>query len=79
MCEACGLGIAAAGFRADLVANKVRTHLLINHIGFELVGSMKLFQYKDTAMCIVVIIVMVMAADYASNRMRAWIQQGTRH
>ena len=48
-------------------------------IGFELVGSMKLFQYKDTAMCIVVIIVMVMAADYASNRMRAWIQHGTRH
>ena len=48
-------------------------------IGFELVGSMKLFQYKDTAMCIVVIIVMVMTADYASNKMRAWIQQGTRH
>jgi phosphonate transport system permease protein len=48
-------------------------------IGFELVGSMKLFQYKDTAMCIVVIIVMVMAADYASNRMRSLIQQGTRH
>jgi phosphonate transport system permease protein len=48
-------------------------------IGFELVGSMKLFQYKDTAMCIVVIIAMVMAADYASNKMRAWIQQGTRH
>lgn len=48
-------------------------------IGFELVGSMKLFQYKDTAMCILVIIVMVMAADYASNRMRAWIAQGTRH
>lgn len=48
-------------------------------IGFELVGSMKLFQYRDTAMCIVVIIVMVMTADYASNKMRAWIQQGTRH
>lgn len=48
-------------------------------IGFELVGSMKLFQYKDTAMCILVIIAMVMAADYASNKMRAWIQQGTRH
>lgn len=48
-------------------------------IGFELVGSMKLFQYQDTAMCILVIIVMVMAADYASNKMRAWIQQGARH
>jgi phosphonate transport system permease protein len=32
-------------------------------IGFELVGSMKLFQYQDTATCILVIIAMVMAAD----------------
>ena len=48
-------------------------------IGFELVGSMKLFQYKDTAMCILVIVVMVMTADYVSNKLRAYIQQGTRH
>lgn len=47
-------------------------------IGFELVGSMKLFQYQDTATCIVVIIVMVMAADYVSTRLRAWIQKGAR-
>lgn len=47
-------------------------------IGFELVGSMKLFQYQDTATCIVVIIVMVMVADYISTRLRAWIQKGAR-
>jgi phosphonate transport system permease protein len=47
-------------------------------IGFELVGSMKLFQYQDTATCILVILAMVMAADYVSNRLRAWIQKGTR-
>jgi phosphonate transport system permease protein len=47
-------------------------------IGFELVGSMKLFQYQDTATCIVVIIVMVMAADSISTRLRGWIQKGTR-
>ncbi|MBS0427319.1 MAG: phosphonate ABC transporter, permease protein PhnE [Proteobacteria bacterium] len=47
-------------------------------IGFELVGSMKLFQYQDTATCIVVIIAMVMVADYVSTRLRAWIQKGTR-
>ena len=46
-------------------------------IGFELVGSMKLFQYQDTATCILVIIVMVMAADYLSTRLRAWIQKGS--
>lgn len=47
-------------------------------IGFELVGSMKLFQYQDTATCIVVIVAMVMAADYISSKLRAWIQQGAR-
>jgi phosphonate transport system permease protein len=45
-------------------------------IGFELVGSMKLFLYQDTATCILVIIAMVMAADYLSTRLRAWIQKG---
>lgn len=45
-------------------------------IGFELVGSMKLFQYQDTATCILVIVVMVMAADYISSKLRAWVQQG---
>ncbi|PKO44287.1 MAG: phosphonate ABC transporter, permease protein PhnE [Betaproteobacteria bacterium HGW-Betaproteobacteria-3] len=47
-------------------------------IGFELVGSMKLFQYQDTATCILVIVVMVMTADYVSSKLRAWIQQGAR-
>ncbi|MBV7539756.1 phosphonate ABC transporter, permease protein PhnE [Acidovorax sp. sic0104] len=47
-------------------------------IGFELVGSMKLFQYQDTATCIVVIIAMVMVADTISTRLRAWIQKGAR-
>ena len=45
-------------------------------IGFELVGSMKLFQYQDTATCILVIIAMVMAADAISTRLRSWIQKG---
>jgi phosphonate transport system permease protein len=47
-------------------------------IGFELVGSMKLFQYNDTATCILVIVVMVMAADFISSKLRGWIQQGAR-
>lgn len=47
-------------------------------IGFELVGSMKLFQYQDTATCILVIIAMVMVADYVSTKLRAWIQKGAR-
>jgi phosphonate transport system permease protein len=47
-------------------------------IGFELVGSMKLFQYQDTATCIVVIIAMVMIADFISTWLRELIQKGAR-
>ncbi len=47
-------------------------------IGFELVGSMKLFQYRDTATCILVIVAMVMTADFVSSKLRARIQQGGR-
>jgi phosphonate transport system permease protein len=43
-------------------------------IGFELVSSMKLFQYQDTAMCILMILVMVLLADLVSSRVRARIR-----
>jgi phosphonate transport system permease protein len=42
-------------------------------IGFELYSSLKLFQYQDTATCVLVILVMVMSADYLSSRLRARI------
>ena len=48
-------------------------------LGFELVSSLKLFRYQETATCIIVITVMVIAADMASNWLRSRIQQGTRH
>jgi len=43
-------------------------------IGFELVSSMKLFQYQDTAMCILVILAMVLITDLVSSRVRAYIR-----
>jgi phosphonate transport system permease protein len=42
-------------------------------IGFELYSSLRLFQYEDTATCVIVILVMVMTADYISSRLRARI------
>lgn len=48
-------------------------------LGFELVSSLKLFRYQETATCIIVITVMVIAADMASNWLRNRIQQGARH
>lgn len=43
-------------------------------IGFELISSMKLFQYRDTAMCILVILGMVLLTDLVSSRIRAMIR-----
>ena len=48
-------------------------------LGFELVASLKLFQYQETATCIIVITVMVVLADLLSHWLRQRIQQGTRH
>ena len=42
-------------------------------IGFELYSSLKLFQYQDTATCVLVILAMVMTTDYLSSRLRAYI------
>ncbi len=43
-------------------------------IGFELVSSMKLFKYQDTATCIIVILAMVLLADLVSSRVRSMIR-----
>lgn len=43
-------------------------------IGFELVSSMKLFKYQDTATCILVILAMVLITDLVSSRVRAMIR-----
>ncbi|MET1115197.1 MAG: phosphonate ABC transporter, permease protein PhnE [Comamonas sp.] len=48
-------------------------------LGFELVSSLKLFRYQQTATCIVLITAMVIVADLISNWLRSRIQQGSRH
>ncbi len=48
-------------------------------LGFELVSSLKLFKYTETATCIIVITVMVVAADTISSRLRNAIQRGASH
>ncbi|RYF26499.1 MAG: phosphonate ABC transporter, permease protein PhnE [Comamonadaceae bacterium] len=48
-------------------------------LGFELVGSLKLFRYQETATCIVVITAMVVLADLLSGWLRRRIQQGATH
>ena len=48
-------------------------------LGFELVSSLKLFKYQETATCIIVITFMVIVADAISSRLRAAIQSGSAH
>ncbi|WP_442107468.1 phosphonate ABC transporter, permease protein PhnE [Pseudomonas sp. NUPR-001] len=48
-------------------------------LGFELVSSLKLFKYPETATCIIVITLMVVAADLVSSRLRQRIQGASRH
>jgi len=48
-------------------------------LGFELVASLKLFRYQETATCIVLITGMVILADMASNYLRRRIQGASRH
>ena len=48
-------------------------------LGFELVSSLKLFRYQQTATCILVITVMVIAADLVSGHLRHRIQSSGRH
>ncbi|SFR71688.1 phosphonate transport system permease protein [Mitsuaria sp. PDC51] len=48
-------------------------------LGFELVGSLKLFKYPETATCILVITAMVVSADLVSSRLRRAIQDAGRH
>lgn len=45
-------------------------------LGFELVSSIKLFKYQETATCIIVITMMVVISDAVSNKLRALIQSG---
>ena len=48
-------------------------------LGFELVSSLKLFRYQETATCIIVITVMVVVADTLSSQLRHRIQRNGRH
>lgn len=57
-------------FEVNLRAATILGMIGAGGIGFELVSSMKLFQYQDTATCVLVILVMVMTADYISTRLR---------
>jgi len=63
-------------FEVNLRASTILGMVGAGGIGFELYSSMKLFQYQDTAACVIVILALVMSADYLSSRLRARILEG---
>jgi phosphonate transport system permease protein len=60
-------------FEVNLRAATILGMIGAGGIGFELISSLKLFQYQDTATCVLVILAMVMTADYLSSKLRARI------
>jgi phosphonate transport system permease protein len=63
-------------FEVNLRAATILGMIGAGGIGFELYSSMKLFQYQDTATCVLAILAMVMTADYLSSRLRARVLAG---
>ena len=66
-------------FEVDLRSATVLGMVGAGGLGFELVSSLKLFRYQETATCIIVITIMVITADLISNWLRSRIQQGSCH
>lgn len=60
-------------FEVNLRAGTILGMIGAGGIGFELTTSFKLFQYQDMATCVLLILVMVMTADYLSSKLRARI------
>ena len=68
------IGVVLYRFETNIRVSTVLGMVGAGGIGFELVSSMKLFKYEDTATCILVILAMVLAADLISSRVRARIR-----
>jgi len=63
-------------FEVNLRAATILGMIGAGGIGFELYGSMKLFQYRDTATCVLVILAMVMTMCRRDCARRFWRLEG---
>lgn len=58
-------------FEVNLRAATILGMVGAGGIGFELISSLKLFQYQDTATCVLTILALVMVTDWLSSMLRA--------
>ena len=68
------IGVVLYRFETNIRVSTVLGMVGAGGIGFELISSMKLFAYEDTAACVIVILVLVLAADLMSSKLRAMIR-----
>jgi phosphonate transport system permease protein len=68
------VGVILYRFETNIRVSTVLGMVGAGGIGFELISSMKLFKYEDTATCVIVILVLVLGADLVSSKLRAIIR-----
>lgn len=68
------IGVVLYRFETNIRVSTVLGMVGAGGIGFELISSMKLFQYENTAACVVVILILVLGADLISSKLRALIR-----
>ena len=68
------IGVILYRFETNIRVSTVLGMVGAGGIGFELISSMKLFAYEDTAACVIVILILVLAADLMSSKLRAMIR-----
>lgn len=68
------IGVILYRFETNIRVSTVLGMVGAGGIGFELISSMKLFRYEDTATCVIVILVLVLGADLISSKLRALIR-----
>jgi len=68
------IGVVLYRFETNIRVSTVLGMVGAGGIGFELISSMKLFAYEDTAACVLMILALVLVADLISSKLRAMIR-----
>lgn len=68
------IGVVLYRLEANIRISTILGMVGAGGIGFELMTTMKLFEYENTAACVLVILLLVFATDIISARLRSFIR-----